>query len=157
VSSGGRDLRRGLVGSVARMPAAVASLTSDMAGRLTVSFFRGTGSTRLPSLMLHAEARRVARRGEQGEFIPLDKQMIARWNAALIDEAGRRRCTPAGRTPNRFQLRPPFRRRSLRASREGLGSSRALRRGSATRCRRNNRAVAKQRSRATAGPRCHRA
>jgi len=41
----------------------------------------------LLALMLHAEARRDARRGAEGEFIPLAAQAPARWNAALIDEA----------------------------------------------------------------------
>ena len=41
----------------------------------------------LLALMLHAEARRDARRGADGEFIPLAAQAPARWNAALIDEA----------------------------------------------------------------------
>lgn len=41
----------------------------------------------LLSLMLHAEARRGARRDEQGQFIPLDRQDPSRWDAALIDEA----------------------------------------------------------------------
>lgn len=41
----------------------------------------------LLSLMLHAEARRAARRSEQGEFVPLQAQDPERWNGALIDEA----------------------------------------------------------------------
>ena len=41
----------------------------------------------LLSLMLHAEARRGARRDEQGDYMPLDAQDPARWDAALIDEA----------------------------------------------------------------------
>ena len=41
----------------------------------------------LLALMLHAEARRDARRGADGEFVPLAAQEPARWNAALIDEA----------------------------------------------------------------------
>ena len=41
----------------------------------------------LLALMLYAEARRGARRDVHGEFVPLDAQDPARWNAALIDEA----------------------------------------------------------------------
>jgi RNA polymerase sigma-70 factor (ECF subfamily) len=41
----------------------------------------------LLALMLHAEARRDARRDAAGEFVPLTEQDPARWNAALIDEA----------------------------------------------------------------------
>jgi RNA polymerase sigma-70 factor (ECF subfamily) len=37
--------------------------------------------------MLHAEARRDARRDAAGEFVPLAEQDPARWNGALIDEA----------------------------------------------------------------------
>jgi RNA polymerase sigma-70 factor (ECF subfamily) len=41
----------------------------------------------LLAFMLHADARRGARRDAQGEFVPLDRQDPARWDAALIDEA----------------------------------------------------------------------
>ena len=41
----------------------------------------------LRALMLHAEARRTARRDERGEFVPLDEQNTALWNTAMIDEA----------------------------------------------------------------------
>lgn len=37
--------------------------------------------------MLHAEARRGARRNARGEYVPLAEQDPAQWNAALIDEA----------------------------------------------------------------------
>lgn len=41
----------------------------------------------LLALMLHADARRAARRDAEGEFVPLDRQDPARWDEALIDEA----------------------------------------------------------------------
>ncbi len=41
----------------------------------------------LLALMLHAEARRGARRNAHGEYVPLAEQNPALWNAALIDEA----------------------------------------------------------------------
>ncbi len=41
----------------------------------------------LLALMLHAEARRAARRDQAGEFVPLDEQDVSRWDAAMIDEA----------------------------------------------------------------------
>jgi RNA polymerase sigma-70 factor, ECF subfamily len=41
----------------------------------------------LIALMLHAHARRDARRGPQGTFIPLDAQDPQCWDLALIDEA----------------------------------------------------------------------
>jgi RNA polymerase sigma-70 factor, ECF subfamily len=41
----------------------------------------------LLSLMLHAQARREARRDGGGEYVPLGEQDPERWDAALIDEA----------------------------------------------------------------------
>jgi RNA polymerase sigma-70 factor (ECF subfamily) len=41
----------------------------------------------LVALMLHAEARRAARRDSIGDYVPLADQDPALWNAALIDEA----------------------------------------------------------------------
>jgi predicted RNA polymerase sigma factor len=41
----------------------------------------------LLALMLHAEARRHARRSAEGEYVPLEDQDPARWNGLLIDEA----------------------------------------------------------------------
>lgn len=41
----------------------------------------------LLSLMLHAEARRSARRDAQGRFVPLSAQDTALWNAAMIEDA----------------------------------------------------------------------
>jgi RNA polymerase sigma-70 factor (ECF subfamily) len=41
----------------------------------------------LLALMLHAEARRDARRDAAGEYVPLDEQDPASWDAARIDEA----------------------------------------------------------------------
>jgi RNA polymerase sigma-70 factor (ECF subfamily) len=41
----------------------------------------------LLSLMLHAEARRRARRNVNGEYVPLAEQDVARWDVGMIDEA----------------------------------------------------------------------
>ena len=41
----------------------------------------------LLALMLHAQARRAARRDAQGGYVPLAEQNPALWNAVLIDEA----------------------------------------------------------------------
>ncbi len=41
----------------------------------------------LLALMLHAEARRGARRGALGEYVPLAEQDVALWDARMIDEA----------------------------------------------------------------------
>jgi RNA polymerase sigma-70 factor (ECF subfamily) len=37
--------------------------------------------------MLHADARRAARRDSAGAYVPLDEQDPSRWNAAELDEA----------------------------------------------------------------------
>ena len=41
----------------------------------------------LLALMLHAEARRLARRSAEGEFVPLAEQDPALWDTRMIDEA----------------------------------------------------------------------
>jgi RNA polymerase sigma-70 factor, ECF subfamily len=57
-------------------------------GRLVVSLLPAEPEALgLLALMLHAEARREARRDEQGEFVPLDAQDPARWDTQLNDEA----------------------------------------------------------------------
>lgn len=43
----------------------------------------------LLALMLHCEARRDARRGPAGEYVPLAEQDVARWRRPLVDEAER--------------------------------------------------------------------
>jgi RNA polymerase sigma-70 factor (ECF subfamily) len=37
--------------------------------------------------MLHAEARRAARRDAEGEYVPLAEQDVTRWNIGMISEA----------------------------------------------------------------------
>jgi RNA polymerase sigma-70 factor (ECF subfamily) len=59
----------------------------------------------LLALMLHTEARRTARRDAQGEFVPLDAQDPAHWDATLIDEAETLLlCASRMGAPGRFQL-----------------------------------------------------
>lgn len=59
-------------------------------GRLVVSLLPGEAETLgLLSLMLHADARRAARRGADGSYVPLAEQDTALWNDATIDEAER--------------------------------------------------------------------
>lgn len=75
-------------------------------GRLVVSLLpQEPEALGLLALMLHAEARRAARRDPQGEFVPLDAQDPARWDAALIGEA-EALLLAASRmgSPGRFQL-----------------------------------------------------
>ncbi len=59
----------------------------------------------LLSLMLHAQARRAARRDAAGEYVPLAEQDPARWDAKAIDEA-EALLVRASRLPGagRFQL-----------------------------------------------------
>jgi RNA polymerase sigma-70 factor (ECF subfamily) len=57
-------------------------------GRLVASLLPGEPEALgLLALMLFAEARRAARRGPAGEYIPLAEQDTALWDAGLIDEA----------------------------------------------------------------------
>jgi RNA polymerase sigma-70 factor (ECF subfamily) len=59
----------------------------------------------LLALMLHCEARRPARRGDDGRFIPLSEQDPRRWIAPMIAEAERELAVAAtSRQPGRFQL-----------------------------------------------------
>lgn len=75
-------------------PAGAVARTRDFAeeaiwlGRLVVSLQPDAPEALgLLALMLHAGARRPARRDEAGEFVPLDEQDTTRWDAAMIDEA----------------------------------------------------------------------
>jgi RNA polymerase sigma-70 factor (ECF subfamily) len=76
----------------------------------------------LLSLMLHAEARRDARRDGQGEFVPLDAQDPSRWDGAAIDEAEALllRASTHGRA-GRFQLEAAV--QSVHAARRLTGST----------------------------------
>ncbi len=59
----------------------------------------------LLALMLYAHARRAARRGAGGTYVPLAQQDVQLWDAALIDEAEAllHRASPHG-LPGRYQL-----------------------------------------------------
>jgi RNA polymerase sigma-70 factor (ECF subfamily) len=57
-------------------------------GRLVASLLPDEPETLgLLALMLHAEARRNARRNSQGEYVPLTDQDPARWDTPMIEEA----------------------------------------------------------------------
>lgn len=59
----------------------------------------------LLALMLHLEARRPARRGSDGAFMPLRLQDTALWDAKLIDDAERLLFRAAAfKRPGRYQL-----------------------------------------------------
>lgn len=75
-------------------------------GRLAASLLPGEPEALgLLALMLHAEARRSARRDAQGRYVPLAGQDPAQWDAAQIDEA-EALLHHAGRlgAPGRYQL-----------------------------------------------------
>jgi predicted RNA polymerase sigma factor len=59
----------------------------------------------LLALMLHCEARRSARRGPDGRFVPLSEQDCQKWSMPLIEEAERHLGEAASRgRSGRFQL-----------------------------------------------------
>ena len=59
----------------------------------------------LLALMLHCEARRAARRGPNGQYIPLSEQDAQQWSRSLIEEAERHIAEAASRGgTGRFQL-----------------------------------------------------
>ena len=59
----------------------------------------------LLALMLHCEARRSARRGPGGEYVPLTEQDPGRWSMTLMGEAERHLAEASQhRRPGRFQL-----------------------------------------------------
>lgn len=59
----------------------------------------------LLALLLHADARRLARRGPSGEYVPLSEQDTARWDWNAIREAEALILSAAAfRSPGRFQL-----------------------------------------------------
>lgn len=59
----------------------------------------------LLALMLHCEARRGARRGLDGQFVPLSEQDAQQWSRPLIEEAERHLAEASKRRPiGRFQL-----------------------------------------------------
>jgi predicted RNA polymerase sigma factor len=59
----------------------------------------------LLALMLHCEARRPARRGPDGRYVPLSEQDSLQWSLPLIEEAERHLAEAAGRGhTGRFQL-----------------------------------------------------
>ena len=59
----------------------------------------------LLALMLHCEARRPARRGPNGRYVPLSEQDSRQWSLPLIEEAERHLAEAAGRgRTGRFQL-----------------------------------------------------
>ena len=76
----------------------------------------------LLALMLHAEARRPARRSAEGDYIPLAKQDIRLWNAEMIAEAETLlKRASAMNLMGRYQLEAAI--QSAHAARAQVGSS----------------------------------
>ena len=76
-------------------------------GRLVASLLPDEGEALgLLALMLHAHARREARRDATGDYVPLSEQDPARWDAALVDEAEAllHRANACRGAPGRYQL-----------------------------------------------------
>lgn len=74
----------------------------------------------LLALMLHCEARREARRGPTGEYVPLSEQDTARWSPPLIAEAERILAAAAqDRRMGRFQLEAAIQSVHARRARTG--------------------------------------
>lgn len=74
--------------------------------RVLLQLMPGEAEVRgLLALMLHCEARRTARRGQDGRYIPLSEQHAQQWSLPLIEEAERLLAETAtfGRA-GRFQL-----------------------------------------------------
>ncbi len=81
----------------------------------------------LLALMLYAEARRAARRGAQGEYIPLAEQDVTRWDAAKIAqaEAALRRAGGMGRI-GRYQLEAAIQSAHVERRRSGVPNWQAV-------------------------------
>src|ERR1051326_3678353 len=64
------------------------SLEALFLGRLVISLLPDEPEALgLMALMLHCDARRAARRGPDGEYVPLAEQDPAQWDVSVIDEA----------------------------------------------------------------------
>ena len=74
----------------------------------------------LLALMLHCEARRAARRGAKGQYVPLTQQDPNQWSRSLIEEAERHLAEAVKhRRSGRFQLEAAI--QSVRAERARTG------------------------------------
>ena len=74
----------------------------------------------LLALMLHCEARRAARRGPDGQFVPLSEQDAQKWSRPLIEEAERHLAGASKRGRiGRFQLEAAI--QSIHAERASSG------------------------------------
>jgi RNA polymerase sigma-70 factor (ECF subfamily) len=90
-------------------------------GRVLLQLMPGEAEVRgLLALMLHCDARRRARRGDAGRYIPLSEQDSQQWSQPLIDEAERLLAEASGRRQTgRFQLEAAI--QSVHAERKRSG------------------------------------
>jgi RNA polymerase sigma-70 factor (ECF subfamily) len=90
-------------------------------GRVVVQLMpREAEAHGLLALMLHCQARRAARYGSQGEFVPLDRQDPALWSRPKIDEAEEHlRLAATFKCIGRYQLEAAI--QSIHASRAATG------------------------------------
>jgi RNA polymerase sigma-70 factor (ECF subfamily) len=81
----------------------------------------------LLALMLHAEARRKARRNPAGEYVPLAQQDVSIWDSALIDraESALRRAAPMN-SIGRYQLEAAIQSAHVERCRTGVANWPAL-------------------------------
>jgi len=92
-------------------------------GRLVASLLPDAGEALgLLSLMLHAHARRDARRNAAGDYVPLSEQDPTRWDAPMVDEAEAllHRATACSGPPGRYQIEAAV--QSAHAMRRRTGS-----------------------------------
>ena len=102
--------------------------------RVLLQLMPGEAEVRgLLALMLHCEARRPARRGPDGRYVPLSEQDPRQWSLPLIEEA-ERHLAEASVAVSRavFNSRPRF----SRSTRSGLAAAGPS--GSPSRCSTNN-------------------
>jgi RNA polymerase sigma-70 factor (ECF subfamily) len=79
------------------------------------------------ALMLYTEARRAARRGPDGAYIPLEAQAISRWDESLIAEADALlRAASAGGPSGRYQLEAAIQSAHIARRRTGADTWRAI-------------------------------
>jgi RNA polymerase sigma-70 factor (ECF subfamily) len=90
-------------------------------GRVVVQLMPREAEARgLLALMLHCESRCASRYGDDGEFVPLDRQDPALWSRPMMDEAEEHlRVAAAFKSIGRYQLEAAI--QSIHASRAGTG------------------------------------
>jgi len=96
--------------------------------RVLLQLMPGEAEVRgLLALMLHCEARRTARRGHDGRYVPLSEQDTKQWSLPLIDEAERHLAEAFKHGhPGRFQLEAAIQSVHAERARSGRIESNAI-------------------------------